>query len=429
MVELLFGFGVFFLLTLLGQEIFMTMISAVVAMILIKQMGADSIQIIPQTMMYGVESLELAAIPLFILAGELMNSGGITSRLVKFSQMLIGHIRGGLSLVCVMVNMLMAGVSGSAVADASATGTVLIPAMKKDGYNVDYAAALVAAAATIGPIIPPSIPMIVFAVISNASIGKLFLSGAIPGLLMGLALMGICYYYARRFNYPKLPRPTMAEALRTVKESFLAVIMPLVIVGGIVFGIATVTETAGIAVAYAVVVGGFIYRELKLKDVPRMLLDSAVMSAVVMITLATASAFAWLMTVLQIGDKMVAIITPISDNPMVILLIINMFFLLIGCVFEPLPAMFIFVPMLLPLVKLLGIDLTHFGLIVVFNLMLGLLTPPVGLNFFITATIAKRPPEAVISWIWPFFFVLLGVLILCTCVPDLVLWLPRVLMP
>ncbi len=429
MVEMAIGFAVFFLLTLLGQEIFMTMISAVVAMILIKQMGIDSLQIIPQTMMFGVEGLELAAIPLFILAGELMNSGGITIRLVRFSQAIIGHIRGGLSLVAVMVNMIMAGVSGSAVADASATGTILIPAMKKDGYDVDYAAALIAAASTIGPIIPPSIPMIVFAVISNASVGRLFLSGAIPGVLMGLALMGLCYYYARKYNYPKLRRPTMKEFLRTVQDAILAVIMPLVIVGGIVFGIATVTEIAGIAAAYAIVVGGGIYRELKLKEMPRILLDSAVMSAVVMVTLATASSFAWLMTVLQIGDMLVALVTPISKDPVVILLIINFFFLLIGCVFEPLPAMFIFVPMLLPLVKLLGIDIIHFGLIVVFNLMLGLLTPPVGLNFFITATIAKRPPEAVIAKIWPFFFVLLAVLILCTCLPDIVLWLPRTLMP
>ncbi len=429
MVEMIAGFAVFFLLTLLGQEIFMTMISAVVTMILIQQMGFDSIQIIPQTMMFGVESLELAAIPLFILAGELMNFGGITNRLVKFSQVLIGHIRGGLSLVAVLVNMIMAGVSGSAVADASATGTILIPAMKKDGYDVDYAAALIAAAATIGPIIPPSIPMIVFAVISNASVGKLFLSGAIPGVLMGFALMGLCYYYARKNNYPKLPRPTMKEFLRTVEDALLAVIMPAVIVAGIVFGIATVTEIAGIAVAYAAIVGGLIYRELKMKDVPRILHDAAVMSAVVMITLATASAFAWLMTILQIGNKLMAIIAPISNNPLVILLIINFFFLLIGCVFEPLPAMFIFVPMLLPLVKTLGIDMVHFGLIVVFNLMLGLLTPPVGLNFFITATIAKRPPEAVISKIWSFFFVLLAVLILCTCLPGLVLWLPRKLMP
>jgi tripartite ATP-independent transporter DctM subunit len=429
MVEMVSGFVVFFLLTLLGQEIFMTMISAVVTMILIQQMGFDSIQIIPQTMMFGVESLELAAIPLFILAGELMNFGGITNRLVKFSQVLIGHIRGGLSLVAVLVNMIMAGVSGSAVADASATGTILIPAMKKDGYDVDYAAALIAAAATIGPIVPPSIPMIVFAVISNASVGKLFLSGAIPGALMGFALMILCYSYARKYNYPKLPRPTMKEFFRTVEDALLAVIMPVVIVAGIVFGIATVTEIAGIAVAYAAIVGGLIYRELKIKDVPRILHDSAVMSAAVMITLATASAFAWLMTVLQIGNKLMAIIAPISSNPLVILLIINFFFLLIGCVFEPLPAMFIFVPMLLPLVKTLGIDMVHFGLIVVFNLMLGLLTPPVGLNFFITATIAKRPPEAVISKVWSFFFVLLAVLILCTCLPGLVLWLPRKLMP
>lgn len=429
MLEITVGFGVFFLLTFLGQEIFLTMASAVIAMILIKQMGIDSIQIIPQTMMFGVESLELAAIPLFILAGELMNAGGITTRLVKFSQAIIGHVRGGLSLVAVLVNMLMAGVSGSAVADASATGSVLIPAMKKDGYDEDYAAALIASAATIGPIIPPSIPMIVFAVITNVSIGKLFLSGAIPGILMGLALMGICYYYARKYNYPKMPRATLVEFLRTAEEAVLAVIMPVVIVAGIVFGIATVTEIAGIAVAYAALVGILVFRELKIKDIPRLLAEAAIMSAVVMVTLATASSFAWLMSILQIGNKLMAIVEPISKDPLVILLIINFFLLLIGCVFEPLPAMFIFLPMMLPVVKSLGIDLVHFGLIVVFNLMLGLLTPPVGLNFYISATIAKRPAEAVIAKIWPFFFVLLGVLILCTCLPDLVLWLPRKLMP
>jgi tripartite ATP-independent transporter DctM subunit len=429
MIEMIAGFGVFFLLTLLGQEIFLSMGSSAVAMILVKQMGWDQIQVIPQTMMFGVESLELAAIPLFILAGELMNTGGITARLVNFSQVIFSRVCGGLSLVAVMVNMLMAGVSGSAVADASATGTVLIPAMKRAGYNVDYAAALTAAAATIGPIIPPSIPMIVFAVITNVSVGRLFLSGAIPGLLMGLGLMGYCYHVARKQNYPRMPPAGLKEVFRITRDAFLALIMPGVIVGGIVFGIATVTEIAGIAVAYAAIVGGLIYREIKWVDVPRMLANAAAMSGIVMITLATASSFAWLMTILQVGDKLMGIIAPVPQNPLLIMLVINFFLLLIGCVFEPLPAMFIFLPMMLPLVKNLGIDLTYFGLIVVLNLMLGLLTPPVGLNFFITATIAKRPAEAVIARIWPFFFTLLAVLFICTCFPQLVLWLPNRLMP
>ena len=429
MIEMIVGFGVFFALTILGQEIFLSMAAASAAVILVQQTDLSSFMIIPQSMLFGIEGLELAAIPLFILAGELMNVGGITRRLVIFGRAVIGHIRGGLSLVAVLVNMLMAGVSGSAVADASATGTLLIPAMKEDGYDVDYAAALIASAATIGPIIPPSIPMIVYGIIANVSIGRLFLSGALPGVLMGLALMAICYAIARRRNYPKLPRSSMMEMLRAFGDAFLALIMPVVIIVGVVFGVVTITEIAGIAVVYSAVVGGLIFREIKLADVPRMLADSALMSAVVLITLATANTFAWLMTILQIGARMSALIASISNDPLVIMLVINFFFLLIGCVFEPLPAMLIFIPMLLPLVKSLGIDLVYFGLIVVFNLMLGLLTPPVGLNFYITATIAKRPTEGVIRNLVPFFLVLLVVLIVCTCVPGLVLWLPRTLMP
>jgi tripartite ATP-independent transporter DctM subunit len=429
MFEIIVGFGVFFGLTILGQEIFLSMAAASAAVLLAQQADFSAYLIIPQSMLFGIEGLELAAIPLFILAGELMNSGGITKRLVLFCRAVIGHIRGGLSLVSVLVNMVMAGVSGSAVADASATGTLLIPAMKEDGYDVDYAAALIASAATIGPIIPPSIGMIVYGILANVSVVKLFLSGAVPGVLMGLALMAICYGIARRRNYSKLPRSSMVEVLRSFWDSFLALIMPLIIIAGVVFGVVTVTEIAGIAVVYGAVVGGMIYREIKLTDVPRILADSALMSAVVLITLATANTFGWLMTILQIGTSLSGLISSISSDPLVIMLIINFFFLLIGCVFEPLPAMLIFVPMLLPVVKSLGIDLVYFGLIVVFNLTLGLLTPPVGLNFYITATIAKRPVEGVIRNLVPFFLVLLFVLVLCTCVPEIVLWLPRLIMP
>jgi C4-dicarboxylate transporter DctM subunit len=330
-------------------------------------------------------------------------------------------------MVSVMVNMLMAGVSGSAVADASATGTVLIPAMEKEGYNVDYAAAVIASAATIGPVIPPSIPMIIFAILANTSIIKLFLGGALPGFIMGLALIIACYVIARVNHYPKLPRSSLKEIVRAAADAFLAIIMPLFIIAGVVFGIATVTEIASIAVAYAAIVGGLIFREIKISEVPKLLTDSAIMSAVILITLATASTFAWLMALLEIGAKLSELVGSISTDPLVILLLINFFLLIIGCVFEPIPAMIIFVPMLLPLVKSLGIDLVHFGVIVVFNLMLGLLTPPVGLNFYITATISKRPAEAVIRRLVPFLVVLVLVLILCSTFPILVLWLPNLL--
>jgi len=428
MFEISIGFATFFLLILLGQEIFVGMAAAVVGMVLLSNMDIGALAIIPQTMILGVDSLELAAIPLFILSGELMNFGGITERLVVFSRSLIGHIQGGLSMVAVMVNMLMAGVSGSAVADASSTGSVLIPAMKEDGYDIDYSAALIASAATIGPILPPSIPMIVFAVVSQASIAKLFLGGAIPGLLMGLALMGTCYVFARRYNYSKLPRASFINIIKAFRDAFLALVMPIFIVAGVVFGFATITEIAAIAAAYAGILGFFVYRRIKISDLPRIFSDTAVTSAIVLITLATANSFGWIMSMSQIGAKLMAVLTPISQNPLVILLLLNIALIFIGCVFEPLPAIIIFVPIMLPLIKSLGIDIIHFGVIVVLNLMIGLLTPPVGLNFFITATIADRPPEAVIRKLWPFFIVLVFVLLLCTFFPIIVSWLPNLMM-
>jgi tripartite ATP-independent transporter DctM subunit len=427
MFEISMGFAIFFILVFFGQEIFVSMAASVVGMILLSNMDIDTLMIIPQTMIFGVESLELAAIPLFILSGELMNAGGITSRLVTFSRTLVGHVQGGLSMVAVLVNMIMAGVSGSAVADASSTGTVLIPAMKEEGYDVDYAAALIASAATIGPIIPPSIPMIVFAVVSQASVGKLFLGGALPGLLMGLALMVTCYIIARRHNYPKLQRTSFKGVMKAFSHSFLALAMPVFVMVGVVSGFATITEIAGVAAAYSGILGFFIYRRIKASDLPRIFSDTAVTSAIVLVTLATANSFGWLMSMFQVGAKLMSVLSPISQDPTIILLLINLAFLFIGCVFEPLPALVIFVPIMLPVITSLGIDIIHFGLIVVLNLMIGLLTPPVGLNFFITAAIANRPPEAVIKKLWPFFITLILVLVFCTLYPPIVTWLPNLL--
>ena len=427
MTEMIVGFSVFLILTFLEQEIFLSMAAGAAVVILVGRMGMDTFQIIPQTMLGGVEIQELAAIPLFILAGELMNLGGLTTRLVLFCRVLIGHIQGGLSIVAVLVNMLMAGVSGSSVADASATGSVLIPAMKEDGYDVDYAAALIASAATVGPIIPPSIPMIVYAFITNASIIRLFMGGAVPGIIMGVAMMIVAYVIARRKKYPKLPRASLKEILKATVEASISIFMPVFILLGVVFGVATVTEIASLAVLYAIVVGALIYRELRWKEFRKALNSTAVMSAIILITLATASAFSWIMTVLQIGVKLSALVSAISTNPTVVFLVINFFFLLIGCFFEPIPAMMIFVPMLMPLLQKVGIDIIHFGVVIVLNLMIGLLTPPVGMNFYVTATIAKIPAVAVVNKIWPFFIALVFVLVLCTCVPEIVLWLPNTL--
>jgi tripartite ATP-independent transporter DctM subunit len=427
MTETAVGFSVFLILTFLEQEIFLSMASGAAAVILAGQMDMDTFQILPQTMLGGVEIQELAAIPLFILAGELMNLGGLTTRLVLFCRALVGHIQGGLSIVAILVNMLMAGVSGSSVADASATGSVLIPAMKEDGYDVDYAAALIASAATVGPIIPPSIPMIVYAFITNTSIIRLFMGGAVPGIIMGVAMMIVAYLIARRKKYPKLPRASLRDISEATKKASISLFMPVFILCGVVFGIATVTEVASLAVLYAAVVGSVIYKELRWNNFRMALNSTAVMSAVILITLATASAFSWVMTVLQVGAKLSLLVSATSSNATVVFLVINFFFLIIGCFFEPIPAMMIFVPMLMPLLSSLQIDLVHFGVVIVLNLMIGLLTPPVGMNFYVTATIAKIPAVAVVNKIWPFFFALVVVLILCTIFPSLVLWLPKVL--
>jgi tripartite ATP-independent transporter DctM subunit len=427
MIETAVGFLVFLILTFLEQEIFLSMASGAAAVILAGQMDMDTFQILPQTMLGGVEIQELAAIPLFILAGELMNLGGLTTRLVLFCRVLVGHIQGGLSIVAILVNMLMAGVSGSSVADASATGSVLIPAMKEDGYDVDYAAALIASAATVGPIIPPSIPMIVYAFITNSSIIRLFMGGAVPGIIMGVAMMIVAYLIARRKKYPKLPRASLRDISEATKKASVSLFMPAFILCGVVFGIATVTEVASLAVLYAAVVGSVIYKELRWNNFRKALNSTAVMSAVILITLATASAFSWVMTVLQVGAKLSLLVSATSSNATVVFLVINFFFLIIGCFFEPIPAMMIFVPMLMPLLSSLQIDLVHFGVVIVLNLMIGLLTPPVGMNFYVTATIAKIPAVAVVNKIWPFFFALVVVLILCTIFPSLVLWLPKVL--
>lgn len=418
------GFLVFLLLTLAGLEIWLVM-GATALLVVLAQFGRpDMMAVAPQTMLDGVSGLELAGIPLFILAGELMNRGGITERLLLLAQAIIGGIRGGLAMVGVLVNMLMAGVSGSAVADSSATASVLLPAMRRDGYDPDYSAALIGAAATIGPIIPPSIPFIVFGALTQVSVAKLFLAGVAPGALMGATLLAVAWFIARRAGHPVAPFPGLRQAPRLIAQAIVPLFMPVFVIAGIILGFATVTEIAALAVAYALVVGLAVYRSIRPADLPQILGEAARMSAIIMITLATAAAFSWAMTVLRIGPQLAALITSMDAGPVAVLLMINVLLLLVGCIFEPLPAMVIFVPILMPIIGPLGIDPVHFGLIVVLNLMIGLLSPPVGLNLYITASIANRPVEGVIRRVVPFFAALVAVLLICTLWPGFVLFLP-----
>jgi tripartite ATP-independent transporter DctM subunit len=384
--------------------------------------------VIPANMIGMLDSYGFLAIPFFFLAGDLMNTGGITKRLVDFAAALVGHIKGGLSHVSIIANMIMAGVSGSAIADASATGSVLIPAMKKDGYPAPYCAAVVAAAATIGPIVPPSIPMVIYGLLVNVSIGKLFLAGAVPGFLMGLYLIITSYLISKKRNFPARPRATFQQILWALLRSSFAIMMPLIIILGIVLGIVTPTEAGVVAVFYALFVGIFIYRELNWKDVPRIFKDSMISSSYIMIILASSGVFSWLIASMGAGEILSSFFTSISTNKWVILAILNAFFLLWGCLLDPNTGLVVVVPMLMPLIEKLGIDPVHFGVVIILNLMIGLVTPPVGFLVYLTTTIAGARFEQVVKESWVFILALILALLTSTFFPDLVLWLPRTLM-
>ena len=385
------------------------------------------LMVLPQSYVRGLAVYDLLALPFYFLAGDLMNAGGITARLVKFSEALIGHIRGGLSHVTIISSMIFAGVSGSAVADASAIGSVLIPTMKKNGYPSSYVAALTAASSTIGPIIPPSIPMVVYGLLTQVSIGKLFLAGAIPGILMGVYLLVISFHISYRRGYPANQRATLKQLLRSFIDAAPALMMPAIILGGIVIGIVTPTEAGAIAVVYGLVIGCFVYREINVKDLPRIFGQTMVNTATIMIIIATTGLFCRIIANMGLGGVLVKMFQSISTNKWVILAMINLFFLLWGCFLDPVTAMLIIVPILIPLVQQLGIDLVHFGLIVVLNLMIGLVTPPVGILLYLSSSMANVKLGLMLKELVPFLIALFLVLAMSTYIPSIVMWLPNLL--
>jgi tripartite ATP-independent transporter DctM subunit len=390
--------------------------------------GTLSLEVLPQKMATGADSFPLLAVPFFVLAGSLMNTGGITNRLVQLASALVGHIRGGLAHVVVVTNMLMAGVSGSALADAVGTGSVLIPAMERKGYSTPFAAAITGAAGTIGPIIPPSIPFVVVGSITGVSIGRLFLGGAIPGILMGLYLMVFAYFIARRRNYPREERASLGKMVKAFMDAFLAIIMPLIILGGILGGAFTPTEAAIVASVYAWVVGMFVYRELRLKHLPKILTETVVSTASLLLIISAASPFATILTWQGAAKQLTDLMMSVTSNSLLLLLVINLVLLTLGCFMEGLSLIIILVPMLMPLVTRLGIDPVHFCVVFVLNTTIGTLTPPFGVIMFAMVSLARTTISKFSRECWPFIAALILVLLLITVIPGLVLWLPNVLM-
>jgi tripartite ATP-independent transporter DctM subunit len=410
-----------FLFMALGLPIFISMGIACVIFVFAFDVP---IMILAQSYVRGLSSYDFLALPFYFLAGDLMNAGGITANLVRLSESIIGHIRGGLSHVTIISSMIFAGVSGSAVADASAIGSVLIPIMKKNGYQAPYVAALTAAAATIGPIIPPSIPMVVYGLLAQVSIGKLFLAGAVPGILMGIYLLVVSFIISYRRKYPASDRTSLKRFLRSLLDAGPALLMPAIILGGIISGIVTPTEAGAVAVIYGLLVGLLVYRKIHLRDLPRLFSQTMANTATILIIVATTGLFCWIIANMGLGAVLVKFFLSISSNKWVILAAINVFFLIWGCFLDPITAMLIVVPILVPLARQVGIDLTHFGLVVVLNLMIGLVTPPVGLVLYLSTSLAQAKFEEVVKELFPFLVALVLVLILCTFLPSIVLWLP-----
>jgi C4-dicarboxylate transporter DctM subunit len=383
---------------------------------------------IPQKLYTGMDSFLLLAIPFFLLAGALMNHGGITRRLVDFASTLVGHIYGGLGHVTIVANVIMSGMSGTAAADAAATGSVLIPEMVKKGYSRGFASAISASAATIGPIIPPSVAFVIFGSLTNVSIGALFLAGLLPGLLMGVYLMAACYLVARKRGYgADHERANLAKVWLAFWGAGPAMLTPVLVLGGMLSGVVTPTESAVIAVLYSLALGIY-YRELKWIAVPEMLTEVVVLTAAIYLLLGMFNVVSWILAVEQLPQAMVGSFIALTDNWALALLIINVLLLILGILIEPVPLMVILGPILLPVIQAYGIDPVHFGVVFVLNVVIGVVTPPVGTNMFITCAIAKCSMGEFTREVWPFLAVLVLLLLVITYVPAITLVLPRFFM-
>ncbi|SDG94690.1 TRAP transporter large permease [Alloyangia pacifica] len=423
-MELTILLGCFLGGLIIGLPVAITLGVSSMAYILFKGMP---LVVIPQKMYAGMDSFVLLCIPGFILAGNLMNAGGITGRIVRLAQALVGWMRGGLGLTNVAASMLFGGISGTAAADAASIGGMMIPGMKKAGYPADFSAAITAASSTVGPIIPPSVPMIIVGTLSGISVGKMFIAGAIPGIMMGVAMMITAWILAKKHNYPRQEWQGMGELWKAFLGAFWAVAMTGLIVGGLLTGFATPTETAIVASIYAFVVGAFVYRGLKLRDVPKILIDSAVSAAAILVLVGLANVFGWILVSERIPQMIADSVLSITDNKFLVILLINLVLLFVGMFMETIAALIILFGPLLALATGVGVDPLHFAVFAVLNLMIGLTTPPVGVCLFICAGIGRVTLWEVTRAIMPFILTNILVLLLVSYVPFFSTWLPSFL--
>ncbi len=415
-MEMLILFGCVLALVLINVPIAVALGVVAVAAIWIVQ-GTASLPNLPIVLYNAATNFPLLAIPLFILAGAIMNASGISSRLIAFATALLGFIRGGLAMVSIGASLFFAEISGSAVADVAALGSITIPAMKKKGYPGPLAASVMSSAATLAVIIPPSIPMILYAVMAETSVVQLFVAGIVPGIIGGAGLMGMAYYFARRYNLPVENSFRWSEVRRTAREAMWAFLLPLIILGGIFGGVVTATEGAALAVIAALAVGLLIYRELDLAHLRAAMLEGGIQTAVVMLLVATSALLGVYLTEEQAPQQLARVVTELTSNKWLILLLLNLFFLLIGCFLHSAAAIILVVPIVMPLVKAAGIDPVHFGLIVTINLGIGQQTPPVASVLMVACSIAKESVWAVSRVNAYFIAVLVAVLLLVTYVP------------
>ena len=376
----------------------------------------------------GMDSFPLMAIPYFILAGEVMNKGGITIRLVRLSQALIGHLRGGLAHVNILSSILFAGLSGSAVADTSAIGSMMIPAMEKNGYTRRFAAAVTAASSVIGPIIPPSGIMIIYAFVMNVSVAGLFAAGLVPGLLVGFGLMAVTVFLSKRRNYPVASkRASMKEVVISFRGAFLPLLTPIIILGGILLGIFTPTEAAAIAAGYAIIISMFVLRTLSMTELPKVLFNAALSSGMILFLVGASTAFATLVSLTGTAPKAMEIMNSISQNPLVLLFLVNILLFFVGMFLDAGPAILILGPVLGPTFVALGVDPLHFAIIMCVNVTVGLATPPMGLVLFVAAGLSDEPVEKIAWEMLPFLAIEVIVIFLITFVEAIPMTLPRLL--
>jgi C4-dicarboxylate transporter DctM subunit len=416
-------FIVFLILLLLNVPIAYALGGGAMVYLLTSSMNLG---VLAQKFYAGMDSFTLLCIPGFMLAGALMNGGGITKRILDFCNAFLGHITGSLALVNIVASMIFAGISGTAIADVCSLGSMLIPAMVEDGYDDDFSVAITAASSVVGPIIPPSVPMVIAGSCVSISVGKMFEGGIIPGILLGLGLCIPTYFMSKKRHYPKHAKATARQRWEVTKSAIWAILMPLILLGGILSGIFTPTEASIVTCLYSVIIGVFVYKEIKLKDIPRIVAENMISCGSIIVLIGMASVFAFILTNERIPQKVAEAILSLTQNKVAVILLINVILLLVGMFMETLAAILLTFPVLLPVATAIGMNPVHFGLMAILNLVIGLTTPPVGMCIVTAAQIGHIPSAKAFKANLPFFLTSIVILLLVAFIPSLTLWIPSV---